>query len=128
MVEEVVRDTLRFYATSGFSLPWVSYLAVVGSDAVGVCSFKSAPKNHRVEIAYFTFPQYEGKGFATEMVAALLRIANDFSPELLVSARTLKDRNASHRVLEKSGFVVSGVVTDPEDGEVVEWLYRRLGS
>lgn len=43
--------------------------------AVGTCGFKSSPDQGRVEIAYFTFPDFEGRGLATAMAGELLAIA-----------------------------------------------------
>lgn len=104
--------------------PWLSYLALIGNNAVGICSFKGPPKDNKVEIAYFTFPDYQGKGIASLMVERLLSIAYSNRPGLVVSARTLSERNASHRVLEKCGFAKSGVIDDREDAKVLEWFHH----
>ncbi|MCO6430500.1 MAG: GNAT family N-acetyltransferase [Deltaproteobacteria bacterium] len=125
LVEEVLRDTVKFYDRSDFDPPWISYLGVSNGEVVGSCSFKGAPKDGRVEIAYFTFPEGEGRGFATEMVRLLLDTAYNRDPAVTVTARTLKEKNASHTVLEKSGFTAESTVTDPEDGEVLEWVHSR---
>jgi RimJ/RimL family protein N-acetyltransferase len=113
--------TVGFYRATGFEEPWISYLAVVGTAAVGICSFKSRPLDGRVEIGYFTFPGHEGRGVATAMAAELIDIAAAHDPEVLVTAQTLCERNASHRVLEKLGFRAIGTVDHPEDGIVLEW-------
>lgn len=123
-VEAIVNDTIKFYETSGCSSPWVSYLGVLNETVVGVCSFKSQPKENKVEVAYFTFPEHEGKGFASEMLQLLLKLAYSNLPSVCVFARTLKDRNASHRVLEKCGFATASFVVDPDDGEVLEWHHQ----
>ena len=124
LVEEA-RDglgaTAGFYQATGFEEPWISYLAVDGSAAVGICSFKSRPIDGRVEIGYFTFPQFQGRGIATAMAAELIAIAATHDPGVLVTAQTLCERNASHRVLEKLGFRAVGTVEHPEDGTVLEW-------
>ncbi|MEW9670062.1 hypothetical protein [Ammoniphilus sp. 3BR4] len=54
--------------------------------------------------------------------AALVHIAKSFDPELMVTARTLPEQNASKSILRKNGFDLQGVVLDDEDGEVWEWL------
>jgi len=113
--------TVGFYTAMGFEEPWISYLAVADDVAVGVCSFKSRPIDGRVEIGYFTFPGHEGRGVATAMAAELIAIAGTCDPGVLVTAQTLPERNASHRVLEKLGFRAIGSVEHPEDGTVLEW-------
>ena len=57
--------------------PWGCYLAEIDGQAVGTCAFKSAPTAAgEVELAYMTFPAYEGRGHATAMAGALARIAD----------------------------------------------------
>ena len=127
-LSEVLQHTVDFYLRVGFEVPWISYLAVEGSRAVGICSFKSAPLNGRVEIAYFTFPEYEGRGIATEMASQLVAMTNARPDVSCVAAQTLPARNASHRVLEKLGFRAIGTVEHPEDGVVLEWQLTRRAS
>lgn len=117
----VLHATSELYQAVGFEPPWICYVAVLSDKLVGTCGFKSAPLNGRVEIAYFTFPGYEGKGVATQMARQLLSIARDARSDLIVAAQTLPERNASHRVLEKLGFVCAGSLQHPEDGVVLEW-------
>lgn len=114
------------YRAVGFSPPWICYLAVADGVAVGSCGFKSPPAHGRVEIAYFTFPGFEGRGVATAMAAELVALAGRSNPAVVVAAQTLTDRNASHRVLEKNGFTCLGPVEHPEDGTVLEW--RRVDA
>lgn len=124
IAKQIVAETVKFYATTGFTTPWVSYLGVRDGIVVGVCSFKGAPSENRVEIAYFTFPEFEGQGIASQMVRELTNLAHRHGSHITVQARTLPERGASHRVLEKNGFTPSGLVQDPEDGEVLEWVLR----
>jgi [ribosomal protein S5]-alanine N-acetyltransferase len=117
---------VRGVAEHTFSLhmapPWSGYLAADGRAVIGTCAFKGPPDAEgAVEIAYFTFPPYEGRGYATAMAQALLEIALE-SPEVrLLRAHTLPEPNASTRVLEKLGLRHLGAVEDPEDGTVWRW-------
>jgi RimJ/RimL family protein N-acetyltransferase len=117
----VLAATAQFYGSAGFEEPWIGYLALIGGEAVGTCSFKSPPLEGRVEIAYFAFPGHEGQGVATAMGRELITIARRHSPEILVTAQTLPDRNPSHSVLEKLGFRHVATLDHPEDGTVWEW-------
>ena len=107
---------------------WMSFLIVsdINSLVVGTCAFKTTPvPNGCVEIAYVTFPGQRGHGFATSTAAALAKLAFETHRVSRVIARTLPERNASCRVLEKSGFRLIGEVIDPEDGPVWEWEFQR---
>ena len=121
-----LQATAQLYQTVGFQLPWICYVAQANGRVVGTCGFKSGPLDGRVEIAYFTFPGYEGKGVATQMARQLLLIAKDAQPDLIVAAQTLPERNASHRVLEKLGFTCQGSLQHAEDGTVLEWRSDRV--
>lgn len=117
----LLASTSSLYDSAGYAPPWICYVAVANDTIVGTCGFKSAPSQGRVEIAYFTFPDYEGKGVATQMARRLVSIARDADPAVIVAAQTLPGRNASHRVLEKLGFVRIGTLEHPDDGTVLEW-------
>jgi RimJ/RimL family protein N-acetyltransferase len=118
---EAFDATRALYTTVGFQEPWICYLAVADGKPIGTCGFKSPPSDGRVEIAYFTFPDFEGRGFASAMAARLVAIARSHDSSVVVTAQTLPERNASHRILEKLGFRHVGVVDHPEDGTVWEW-------
>ena len=120
-VAEVARATAQLYDTIGFEEPWIGYLAFSGPTAVGACAFKAPPSDQRVEIAYYTFPEWEGRGVATAMAAELISIARRHRSSLVVAAQTLPNHSASHRVLQKLGFRHVATVDHPEDGPVWEW-------
>ena len=86
--------------------------------------FKGAPDaDGAVEIGYSVAPSWEGRGVATAAVGALLREAWAAPEVRCVLAHTLLERNASVRVLEKSGFVRDGENLDGDVGVV--WRFRR---
>lgn len=125
LANQVVGANLDLYKKNGFKKPWRAYLALDGSKVVGTCAFKSPPHNGRVEIAYFTFPENEGRKIATKMAAHLITIARNESPQIQIFAQTLPEVNASTRILEKLGFSKIKSVQHPEDGEVWEWELRN---
>jgi RimJ/RimL family protein N-acetyltransferase len=105
---------------------WGTYFAYDAPTRriVGACGYKASPTPAgTVEIAYFTFPAYEGQGFATGMVSALVARAVGSIDVGEVIAHTLPQKNASTRVMEKSAFVHTGDHVDPEDGPVWRWRY-----
>ena len=121
IAREAMSATAVLYRRTGAQQPWVGYLAVVQGECVGTCAFKTPPDSGRVEIAYFTFPGNEGRGFATRMAACLIQIAKQASPGIRVFAQTLPESNASTHILEKHGFRWIGAIDHPEDGKVWEW-------
>ena len=84
-------------------------------------SITLTPIDGRMEIAYFTFPDHEGRGLATTMATELVAIAKSHDPAVLIAAQTLPERNASHRILEELGFTHFATLDHPETGEVWEW-------
>ena len=121
---DILAQTLDLLTRDPRPDPWGSYLASAGGDTIGICAFKSAPDPEgTVEIAYMTFPAFEGRGHATAMVAALVEIAEQVGAPLVV-AHTLCEENASNRALKRNGFAFAGEVIDPEDGLVWRWEKR----
>lgn len=57
-----------------------------------------------IEIGYSVMPSFQNKGYATEMVRALVEIALKDSRVKKISARTTVSNKASCKVLEKNGF------------------------
>jgi RimJ/RimL family protein N-acetyltransferase len=105
-------------------LHWEGYFAVdeATREFVGSCAFKSPPTpDGTVEIAYFVYPAFEGRGYATEMARKLIALAARSGHVRQVIAHTLPERNASTRVLTKAGMTFVGEVMDPEDGRVWRW-------
>jgi len=123
-IRDVVQQTLTWLTATPREPPWGAYLTVdeVERWAVGTCAFKTAPRDDgSIEIAYFTFPSFEGQGFATAMAQKLIAMALASPAVRSVIAHTVPQQNASTRVLEKAGMHCVGEVDDPEDGRVWRW-------
>jgi len=125
---DVVAQTTKFMVSVGGDPKWFGYLTIDNSSKqiVGTCAFKGAPnKEKTVEIAYFTFPEFEGKGYGTAMASILIRAASS-SPDVdRIIAHTLPETSASTRILQKVGMTCSGEVIDPEDGRVWRWILDK---
>src|SRR5687767_7688979 len=91
-----------YYPKTGFNVPWVGYLVVRQNQAVGSCGFVGQPKDGKVEIAYWTFKEFEGQGIASFACTALIKIAQHTDPEVTITAKTAPEQNASTRILEKN--------------------------
>ena len=123
-LDSVIPMAVELYRNRGFHRPWISYVAVENDRPIGTCTFKSPPVDGRVEIAYWTFPDSEGKGVGTWMARQLLELAQRCDPTVCVFAQTLPEESASTSILRKLGFTRDGSVEHPEDGTVWEWSMR----
>lgn len=122
LVPEVVRQSLACFPDAG--PVWGGFLAVdeESGELVGSCAFQGPPgADGSVEIAYFTFPHAERRGFGTAMAAKLVEIALASGAVSAVIAHTLPERSASTRILERLGMRLVGEAMDPEGGTVWRW-------
>ena len=124
-IKQLVINTLGYYKHIGFFIPWISYLVKDNNNYVGICSFKGKPINNIVEIAYCTHLNYENQGYATKMCEKLIEIAYNENNDITIIVKTLPELNASTTVLKKNGFINNGMITDPEDGNVYEWILKK---
>ncbi len=118
---EIITQTQGLYKDHGYQWPWIGYLVKVDDQWIGTCAFKTPPRDRRIEIAYYTFAGFEGRGFATLMAKRLITIAKINSPMTRITARTLPEVNASGSVLKKNGLTCLGRIHDPIDGDLWEW-------
>jgi RimJ/RimL family protein N-acetyltransferase len=80
--------------------------------------------NGRVEIAYFTFPDFEGRGIATEMAKALRSHApSDWNRRHRADVAGPQCVEQNTRML---GFTLAGHAVDAEVGDV--WEATVLGG
>ena len=127
IIREVVSQTLALLMKAPRAPEWGGYLVTDEEQAVviGTCGFTHGPEaNGTVEIAYFTFPEFEGRGYATAMARELLNRGLQSGTVREVIAHTLPEHNASTRVLEKVGLHLVGEASDAEVGKVWQWAYR----
>ncbi len=123
-VQRVIGRTLAAAPISIDELRFEGYFVVDEDtrEVVGSCAFKGPPTDEGVvEIAYFTYPGSEGRGYATEMARKLVELASGSAEVRRIIAHTLPETNASTRVLQKVGMTFDREVMDPEDGLVWRW-------
>ena len=114
-----------FYKRVGFDPPWICYYAEEGGDLIGNAAFKGRPINNTVEISYGTMESYRQQGVGTRICKQLVELSLITDSSVRITARTLPEKSYSTRILEKNNFILLGFVTDPEDGEVWEWEYKK---
>lgn len=124
-VHAVVEGQFALYRRTQAVAPWIGYLArdEQTGELVGSCSFIASGSSDTVEIAYLTFPGYEGAGVATAMARELLAAAAEAGNSDL-HAFTLPEENASTCVLQKLGFTRAGEGHDEDAGLVWRWERR----
>ena len=126
LCNETLAMCIAFYKKVGFTPPWICYYAEENDELVGSAAFKGQPINNTVEISYGTMENQRQKGVGTRICKQLVELSLAADPSVRITARTLPEKNYSTRILEKNNFVLLGFVTDPEDGEVWEWEYKKI--
>jgi [ribosomal protein S5]-alanine N-acetyltransferase len=109
--ENAVRWALAAEEKLTLDAPWrTHYLVCPGEPAtlIGICGFKGPPGDGgRAEIGYSVLAAFQRRGYATEAVAALLRLAYRHGAREVIG-ETLPELVASQRVLEKCRFAYVG--------------------
>ena len=123
----VEKTLTAFPSVSRRDNPWGGYVSVDEAKdlVIAFCAFKGPPgADGIVEIAYYTFAEYEGRGYAKGASRALVSIARSSPLVREVVAHTLPETNASISVLRSVGMRFVGEVVDPEDGPVWRWRFE----
>jgi len=120
--QQVIGMYEDYYPKIGFHLPWVGYFVVRQNTVVGSCGFMGQPKNGTVEIAYWTFKEFEGQGIASFSCNELISICKYTDPTIIITAKTAPEQNASTKILQNNGFVFSEIVQDEEIGDAWLWV------
>ena len=113
-----------YYPKIGFNLPWVAYLVVRQNQVVGSCSFTGQPNEGKVEIAYWTFKEFEGQGIASFACKELIKISQNADPKVTITAKTAPEHNASTRILENNKFIFTSIIQDEEIGDAWLWTLK----
>lgn len=124
-LKDILLQTTEFYKKVGFVPPWIGYFAKKDNSFVGSAGFKGPPVNNKVEIAYGTFEEYWNQGIGTEICRLLVSISMNKDASVKITARTDQPNNFSCKILQKNNFKCMGIVTDPDDGEVWEWVFQK---
>jgi ribosomal-protein-alanine N-acetyltransferase len=126
VAQPVARQSLTFMKSFPYETApeWFGYLVVEQEtrQLAGMCSLKGPPADGVVEIAYYSFPGFEGRGIGTEMARFLVERAATLPGVTAVIAHTAAERNASNRILEKIGMKFAG--EEQEDGMPI-WRWEK---
>lgn len=91
---------------------WYAIWRIEGKNGemIGDLCFKGLEADGRVEIGYGVLEEQQGRGYATEAVAAAVEWALAQPGVTRVEAETDPNNKASQRVLEKCGLKPSGIM------------------
>ena len=110
---EILTDALPYFAQMAEEHPedkgWFAWYWLCKENGdlrlAGSGGFKGPPdENGIVETGYSIIPAFQGKGYATEGLSALVKWAFSHENVRMIIAETLSDNYPSIRVLEKNGF------------------------
>jgi [ribosomal protein S5]-alanine N-acetyltransferase len=113
-----------YYPKIGFNPPWVSYLIIRQDQVVGSCSFTGQPRDGKVEIAYWTFKEFEAQGIASFACKELISISQSADLKVIITAKTAPEHNASTKILENNKFIFTEIVQDEEIGDAWLWTLK----
>lgn len=89
---------------------------------IGYTVSEKNPAGKRVEIGYFIYPQFWGKGYTTEALKELINYAFCEDSVYRIDGTCIADNIASRKVMEKCGFVFEG------ERRKFEWNHNKLKS
>lgn len=122
------RDRLRRPSEPGSWWFWLMVTRDAG-DAVGMVGLPGEPDEHgRAPIGYSVYPSWEGRGYATEAVGAVLDWVLGQSGIAAVRATIAPDNAGSLRVATKVGMRAVAIGRVMDVGEVVVFERRAGGS
>ncbi len=93
------------------------YLGGIGYEVVSSC-----PAGKQVDIGYFLYPQYQGKGYASEALRRLIEFAFTKDDVYRINGTCITTNVASARVMESCGMTREAELID------IEWHIDRLKS
>ncbi|HEX7040030.1 MAG TPA: GNAT family N-acetyltransferase [Trueperaceae bacterium] len=118
---EVTADN---YARRGYGM--FALEALAGGEVVGFIGIVHPGGQAEPEVKYAFAREHWGQGLATEAVRGVVAYARSAHGMTRLIATTAPQNAASHRVLEKSGFV-RGELRENEDGSHTQSFEWRAG-
>ena len=122
--QQVINAMDEYYPKIGFNIPWVGYFVFKNNKVVGTGGFTGQPKDGKIEIAYWTFKEFEGQGIASFTCKALISISKKTDPTITITAKTAPEYNASTKVLQNNNFEFTEVAQDDGIGEAWLWTLK----
>lgn len=122
--EEFLRWATAYQKENGFCR-WAVTLKE-NREIIGSCGFARPHGTEEIELGYLLARKFWGKGFGTEAAAACLSYGFEKLEFREIIALTDLENVASHRVLEKIGFVRRGVEVINGEENLVYLANRKI--
>ena len=122
--QQLINTMNEFYPKIGFNKPWVGYFAFNNNQVVGTGGFTGQPKDGKVEIAYWTFKEFENQGIASFVCKQIITIAKATDLNIIITAKTAPEHNASTKILQNNGFAFTEITQDDEIGNAWLWTLK----
>lgn len=103
------------YRENGFGLYAIELKET--NEVNGICGFVRRDTLPDADIGFALLPQFEGKGYAFESAAAVMKYGREVLNLQRVLAITTQDNESSVRLLEKLGFKFERLIKLPHDAE-----------
>jgi len=123
--QQIINTMNEYYPKIGFNKPWIGYFAFNNNQVVGTGGFTGQPNDGKVEIAYWTFKEFEGQGIASFICKQLITIAKGTSLGIIITAKTAPEHNASTKILQNNRFTFTEIVQDDEIGDAWLWTLDK---
>jgi [ribosomal protein S5]-alanine N-acetyltransferase len=94
-------------------------------EIVGSAGFSGPSESGSLQLGYAVYPDYQGRGYATEVAASLLQAAWTDPRITAVQATIPPWHSQSIRVAEKTGMITVGEGEDDDVGKIVIYEIRR---
>ena len=99
------------------------------SKIIGIIGhYRISVVNHRAEIGYMSFPEFNGKGYMSEAIKAVVTYGFDQMNLHSIEAIIDPENIASERVLQKNGFVKEAHILENElwEGKYLDTVIYSL--
>ena len=106
-------DSVRAWMASLSRGEELASVALLDNAPIGVCSHMFGEAPGVSEIGYWVGKPYWSRGFATEMLRALIRSGFETHGLHAINIRHFTDNSASARVIAKCGFIATHTSTGP---------------
>jgi RimJ/RimL family protein N-acetyltransferase len=114
----LVNGPFKSYQEHGFG-PWLVCLKQ-DNDPIGICGLFKREFLHSPDLGFAFLPEFEGRGYAAEAVAATLAYSEQRLSLRNIVAFTESSNTRSVRLLERTGFRFKEMIKPPkEDHELM---------
>src|SRR5262249_24114593 len=98
-ITDAIPTFLKWLEAEPDHVGWYNWYSLANNTLIGSGGFMGPPKGGMAKVGYSVLPQYQRRGFATEMVAALVDWAFANPEVRTICAETEWENRASVRVL-----------------------------